>query len=130
MPVLPKHHAPLRLATAYILLSPDHLGELHGAEGITYVINDAADVTNNHSVSTKVDATALIRAFANDNADHSVLPYEGFFSCTVNQHVLYVRRGTPLCSGVLVRWRWGGAPMLFGDLAPLLMEDNVPEGLV
>ena len=94
MPVLPKHHTPLRLATAHVLLSPDHSGKLYGAEDIAYAINDAVDVTNNPSVSTKVDATALIRAFANNNADDFVLPYDGFFGHTGDQHVLYVRRGT------------------------------------
>ena len=94
MPVLPKHHAPLRLATACILLPTGHLDKLYGAEDIADVTNDGDYVRNNPSVSEEFDAMALIRAFANDHADHFVLPYEGFFSCTGNQHVLYIRRGT------------------------------------
>ena len=95
MPVLPKHHAPLWLATSCVLLSPGHSDKLYGAaEDIAYAINDVVDVTNNPSVSEKVDATALIRAFANDHADHFVFPYEEFFGRTADQHVLYIRRVT------------------------------------
>ena len=71
MPILPRYHAPLRLATADILLSPVNSGKLYGAEDITsYIINNMTDVTKNPSMFTKVDVTALIHAFANENEDH------------------------------------------------------------
>ena len=71
MPILPKYHAPLRLATVDILLSPVHSGKLYGAEDIaSYTINDMTNVTNNPSMFTKVDVTALLHTFANENEDH------------------------------------------------------------
>ena len=79
MPILPKYHAPLRMVTADILLSPVHSGKLYGAEDIAHTINNMADVTNHPSMSTKVNVTALIHAFANQNENHFFLPYDGLF---------------------------------------------------
>ena len=127
MPILPKYHAPLRLATVDILLSPVHSGKLYGAEDITsYTINDMTDVTNNPSMFTKVDVTALIHAFAKEIEDHFVM--------------LYVRRetrrgrqnGSSKYSLLLIRCfslieaRWGA----FVVLLCVTMEDNVRDGLV
>ena len=130
MSILPKHHAPLWLATAAGLLFPDHSGKLYGAEDIAYAINDGVDVINNPSVSTKVDTMALMRAFANDNAYYFVLPCDIFLVVT-GANMCYTSVGEQdkggtmeaanilSCSGVLVQWRWrrDRAPMLFGDLS-------------
>ena len=125
--ILPKYHAPLRLATADILLSPVYAGKLYGAEDVaSYTINDMTDVTNNPSMFTKVDVTALIHAFANENEDHFVM--------------LYVRRETrrgrhdrsSKYSLLLIRCfssmeaRWGAHVVLLR----VTMEDNVHDGLV
>ena len=140
MPVLPKHHAPLRLATMCFLLSPDHSVKLYDAEDIAYVISDTANITKNSSVSTKIVDMALIRAFANDNTDHFALPYGELFGRTGDRYVLYVRQRTrqrrhdggskyslsfERFSSMEVGWgthvvRWPRATV----------EDNVREGLV
>ena len=115
MPVLPKHHDPLRLETACILLSPDHSGNLYDTEDIAYAINDAADVTNNPSVSTKVDATALIRAFAPGTNMCCTSAGEQDEGETIEAANILFFLGV-LFDGA----RRGGMPMLFGGLAPPL----------
>ena len=79
MPILPKYHAPLRLATSDILLSSVQSGKLYGAKDIACTINNVADVTNNPSMFTKVDVAELIHAFANESEDDFVLSYDGLF---------------------------------------------------
>ena len=97
----------------------------------TYVINDEINVTNNQSVFTKVDATALLFALAHDNPIilhcHTIN-----YLVLVGTNMRYVPAdeqnksdtieevSTLFSSGVSVQWRWDGVSMsmLFGGTLP------------
>ena len=100
MLVLPKHHTPLRNAVISILRPSVHLGHLYGANQIADILNAAADAKS-------INATGLLRAFANDAADAFVIP--------CHHSVLYVRRSKT--SG-----RHGGNELAIGRF--LMMDEG------
>ena len=70
MATLPKHHAPVREAVASILGPVIYLGNLYDANQTAEILNaTVADSTKG------IDATTLLRAFSNDNADTFMLPH-------------------------------------------------------
>ena len=73
-----------------MLRSPDHAGNLYRADDVATALNIAAGVTD----GAAIDATILLRAFANEAADEFVLAYDGNFHCHGDGNVLYVRRVT------------------------------------
>ena len=92
MPSFPKSLAAVRAAVASLLRPADHSGSLYSADDIADALNIAANVDGSASISTKVDVTLLLRAFANDTADEFVLAYAEHFCRDQDRNVLYIRR--------------------------------------
>ena len=69
MPTLPGVLAPVRAAVASLLLSSCHANHLYSADDIVIILNSTVNVAD----GSRVDATLLLRAFANEAADSFIL---------------------------------------------------------
>lgn len=92
MPVLPSSLSPVRVAVASLLLLPGHSGHLYFAKDIANALNNTISADDDPTIFARVDATTLLRAFANDATYEYGLEYHKFFGYTGNRDVLYVRR--------------------------------------
>ena len=92
MPHLSKRRTPLRAAVALILIPCNYQSRLYPVEDIANAINIAADVNGNATISHGVDATLILRAFANEGADEYTLPYGSVLGRDGDDHILHVRR--------------------------------------
>ena len=75
MPTLPGVLAPVRAAAASLLLPTWHANQLYSADDIAIILNIAADVAD----SARVDATLLLRAFANEACNSFALEYSSYY---------------------------------------------------
>ena len=134
MPSLPKSLAAVRAAVASLLRPADHSGSLYSADDIADALNIAANVDGSASISTKVDVTLLLRAFANDAADEFVLAYDQVFGRQRDRNILYVRKPARTgCKGVTVFGRFSS--MEVAKRADVVrwhvkMDDSFRDGLV
>jgi hypothetical protein len=77
---------------ALILRPCIHRNRLYPAEDIANAINIAADVKGNADSSHGVDATLILRAFVNEDADEYTLPYGSVLGRDGDSQILHVRR--------------------------------------
>lgn len=91
MATLSKNLAAIQVDVAPVLLSSVHINNLYGAGDIAAALNAAANVDRNASITKKVDATMLLRAFARPDPE-VVLDYGAFFGWEPGGYVLYIRR--------------------------------------
>ena len=90
MPTLPGVLAPVWVAVALLLLSSCHANRLYSADDISVILNIAINIAD----GSKVDATLLLRAFANEAANSFALEYNSYFGNTDRDDIVYVRIGT------------------------------------
>ena len=142
MPNLPKRLAPLRAAVASSLLRYLHTNNLHSGNNIATVLNIAADVERDDARS--VNATLLMRAFANEGANEFALACSNVLGRDGDTDILYVRKtlkhgkkaeGSDFCLAVgrfvsmdaakcskVVRWNCGIEEDVRAGLVRLLAE--------
>ena len=97
MPSLPKTLYPVRKASAALINSPRHRGNLYHVDDVANQLSIAADVSGDAKITIEVDGHLLVRAFAND-VDEYTLSYADYFRYEGDEHILYVQRTREITS--------------------------------
>ena len=125
MPTLSKSFGVVSAAVVSLLLHPHHAGCLYSAAEVSNILNVAADVNGNASISAGINMSRLLCAFANYATDEYLLSYDQHFGRQGNYSVLYLRRevkaeqkGQPvlLLGRFFVRSRWHSSTMLYSGM--------------
>ena len=105
MPTLPHRLAIVQVAVASLLWSPPHFVSLYSAADVTNTFNFLVDFNGSAAISTQIDVTLLLHAFANDAADEFVLAYDEVFGRRRDKNALYVQRLVKMGRHTWKDWR-------------------------